>query len=271
MVKKTITADKCGKISKLTENKINDLTYSVLMKAFRQKDVKVNGKRVSQDVVVDVGDVIEIFYVPTVSVKHKTLYADDNVVVVYKKGGYESVSVYEGLLEEYPSAKFIHRLDTNTDGVMVFALNEIAERELLEGFKSHVFEKLYQATVKGVPKTKSAILDAYLVKDESRSRVKIFDNPVKNSVPIKTEYKLIKVLGDCSLLEVKLHTGKTHQIRAHLAYVGLPILGDGKYGDFDFNKKKGVVGQKLTAISLKFHFVKGSFLEYLDGKLFSIV
>jgi 23S rRNA pseudouridine955/2504/2580 synthase len=271
MVKKTITVDKCGKISKLAENKISDLTYSILMKAFRKKDVKVNGKRVSQDVVVDVGDVVEIFYVPTVNVKYKTLYVDANLVVIYKERGYESVSVYETLLAEYPTAKFIHRLDTNTDGVMVFAINERAEKELLEGFKSRAFEKIYQAKVKGFPKTKSAILCAYLVKDESQSHVKIFDNPVKNSVPIKTEYKLIKEEGDCSLLEVKLHTGKTHQIRAHLAHVGLPILGDGKYGDFEFNKKKGVERQMLTAVSIKFHFVKGSLLEYLDGKLFSIV
>ena len=98
--------------------------------------------------------------------------------------------------------------------------------------------------------------------------MKIYDRKVENSVTIITGYKVIEKLGETSVLDVTLFTGKTHQIRAHLAYIGHFIIGDGKYGDNSINKRLGVKNQQLTAYSLTLHFSKDSPLYYLDGKTF---
>ena len=265
---KSFIADKNRKITKLALYHIEDLSYSGLLKALRKKDVKVNGKRVNSDVTLEIGDVVEVYYTPTAAEKYIKIYADENVAVVYKKSGYLSQSVYDAIKLEYPTACFIHRLDRNTDGVMIFALNGRAEKCLLDGFKERTFDKIYHAVVKGVPKEKSAILTAYLSKDKDAATVTITDKKIDGSTQIKTGYKVLEDRGDTSLLEVTLYTGKTHQIRAHLAHIGHPIIGDGKYGDFSLNERLGVKTQMLTAYSLTLNFDKDSPLNYLDKKTF---
>lgn len=267
---KTFIADKNRKLSKLALENISDLSYSALCKALRKKDVKVNGKRISADLTLEIGDKVEIYYTPTVTDKFKVLFCDDNVLVIYKKNGFSSESVYDAVKEKYNDARFIHRLDRNTDGIMIFALNAMAERELLFGFKERTFDKKYRAFVKGVPEKKNAEITAYLLKDADSATVKIYDNHVNGSVLIKTGYRLLEKKDGNSLLEVTLFTGKTHQIRAHLAYIGHPIIGDGKYGDFALNKKLGVTGQMLTAAELTLHFNNDSPLYYLNDKKFTI-
>ena len=271
MIKKSFIANKNGKLSKLVEENIEQLSYSVFMRALRKKDVKVDGARTSCDQNVNAGQEITVFYAEQQKESlFDTVYKDENVLVVNKKDGVLSETLFEMVKEQNPDARFIHRLDRNTRGIIIFALNAKAEQPLLDGFKNRTFDKKYHALVKGVPHKKQDVVSAYLVKDEQTSTVKIYSNKIKGSVSIKTGYKVIAEYKDSSLLEVDLYTGKTHQIRAHLSFIGCPIVGDGKYGDFEFNRLKKAKSQELTAKSLTLRFDKDSALYYLNEKTFTV-
>lgn len=266
----SFVADKNRRLVKLALFNFENLSYSAMNKLLRNKDVKVNGKRVNKDVLLFSGDKVEIYYVPQKTEIFSCVYSDENVVVIDKKSGYSSEAVFESVKENYGEAYFIHRLDRNTSGLMIFARNPSAEAELINGFKKRNFDKYYIAEVKGVPKEKRAELSAYLFKDEKNSFVTVTDKKTAGSVPIKTAYELIESDGETSLLRVKLVTGKTHQIRAHLAHAGFPIVGDGKYGDNAFNKSRSEKTQRLKAVSLTLAFEPNETLFYLNGKTFSL-
>ena len=267
---KSFIADKPRKLSKSALDNLQDLTYTAFMRSLRKKDIKVNGKRVKDDLMLKEGDLVEVFYQPQQDLGYTVVYKDQNVLVVNKKQGVLSETVFENIKAEFNEARFIHRLDRNTRGIMIFALNEKSEQPLLDGFKDRTFDKKYHALVKGVPKKAQDELTAYLVKDKDAATVKIYANKVAGCVQIKTGYKILEKYSDSSLLEVNLLTGKTHQIRAHLAFIGCPIVGDGKYGDFEFNKEKNLKMQELTAKSLTLKFKEGSYLSYLNGKTFTV-
>lgn len=263
-------ANKKIKLSKAVLLYIEDLSYSACMKLLRNSDIKVNGKRVNKDVDVNLGDCVAVYCKVKERDKFDIVFADENVLVINKKSGYTSESVFKSLQAKYSEIKFIHRLDRNTSGIMIFALNSLTEKELLNGFKLRKFEKKYLATVYGVPKVDNAILTAYLKKDANASLVKIYDTKINGSVQIKTGYRILEKYEDSCLLEVTLYTGKTHQIRAHLAHIGYFILGDGKYGDNRINKEKHVNRQMLSAYSLTLHFEQNELLYYLNNKTFTV-
>ncbi len=251
-----------------------DISYNNLMKIFRKKDVLVNGIRFNKDIEVNENDIIRV-YVPIVSqsAKSKTIpviYQDSNIIIIDKPAGLETegdnsvISILQGM--GY-NAIAVHRLDRNTQGIMVFALNELAETELNTAFSDKRVQKIYRAEVLGFLNPPQNILTAYLFKDSEKSQVYISKTPQKGYLPIKTGYKVIKEKELTSLIDVYLYTGRTHQIRAHMAFIGHPIIGDGKYGDYQANKELKAKTQKLKAYSLSFDF-KGGVLSYLDKKTF---
>ncbi|MBR5191859.1 MAG: RluA family pseudouridine synthase [Clostridia bacterium] len=260
--------EKSTKLSRAVLENVKEISYSVIMKLLRKKDIKVNDKRVTEDIILLANDKVQVYYVAEKISHFTTIYQDQNVVVIDKKSGYTSEEIFNEIKGVFSTAFFIHRLDRNTSGLMVFALNEQAEKELLLAFKKHSLEKIYLAEVKGKMLKKQAVLQAYLLKHSQDSRVEIFNNKVNNSVKIITEYSVIEEKENTSVLQVKLHTGKTHQIRAHLAHIGNPIVGDGKYGDSTFNKLRKEKYQKLKAVKLTLKFSEESLLNYLNNKVF---
>ena len=262
------TAQKNAKISKILLKDYPEISYSAFMKLLRNKDIKVNGVRVKEDVELTIGDEVLVYFSAPEKFKFSVVFKDKNILVINKEKGVLSEEIFNDLTKEYPQIKFIHRLDRNTNGIMFFALTDIAEKELLKGFKNHLFDKRYIATVKGIMPKKECVYEAFLTKDASASFVKIYDKQIKGSAPIKTGVKVLDVKDETTRIEVKLYTGKTHQIRAHLAHLGYPILGDEKYGDSEFNKKYSLKKQQLSSYKTTLFFNEKSPLFYLNNKTF---
>lgn len=233
----------------------------------KNKDVKVNGARVNKNVLLHCGDEVVYYTSPKQEDKpsHLAVYEDEEVFIADKFSGVSS----EGLLCELCGrGEFyaVHRLDRNTQGLIVFAKTKAAEEELLTAFKERRVHKTYIALCANNFKRDGAVMTAYLKKDEKNSIVKIYDGEVKGAAKIITEYKVLERRGDIALVEINLHTGKTHQIRAHMAHIGCPVLGDEKYGDNTLNKKYKLTRQCLIAKRLTFGLTGA--LAYLNKKEF---
>ena len=234
----------------------------------REKDVRVNGEKIGRNVPLSAGDEVTYYTSPREEARpfYRAVYRDENILIADKYAGVNAEGLFCALHAEF-GARFIHRLDRNTSGLMAFALNAAAERELLAAFRERRAEKIYEALCFHPFAKQTEMLTAYLKKDEKAAHVRVFSRPCAGAERIRTEYAVGESFGEYSRVEIRLHSGKTHQIRAHMAFIGHPVVGDEKYGDEALNKKYHVSRQVLVAKRLSFRFSEGA-LAYLNGKVF---
>ncbi len=278
------------KLNNVLQKEFPALSLNTIYKALRKKDIRVNNVRINENITLHTGDIVKVFIadeflftdksnnaskVSCKSTDIPVIYEDSNILIVDKPSEIEVTG--DNSLTTVLSAKYgftiypCHRLDRNTTGLTLFAKNKQSEQILFDKFKNHEIEKHYICRVYGVPPKKHAILNDYLFKDNKKSMVYISNTHKKGYQNISTEYFVLSSnkSNNTSILEVILHTGRTHQIRAHLAYIGYPIIGDGKYGRNDINKQFKCKTQNLCSYKMRFNFTSDSQqLEYLSGKEF---
>lgn len=268
------------KLSKFILDSFPNLSLNIFFKALRQKDIKINGIRINKDCLINDGDEILVYIADSFLLPNFNLnifFEDENILIIDKPANLEVTgdeSLTSIIHSKYKSSPFLpmpcHRLDRNTTGLILFAKNQEALDILLNKFKNHEIKKFYKALVYGIPNVKSTKLESYLFKDNKKSLVYISDFFKKGYQKIITYYTVIKEFNNnTSLLDIQIETGKTHQIRAHLAHIGYPILGDGKYGINSINKSLGYKYQQLCSYKLIFNFATDAgILNYLNNKCF---
>lgn len=302
----TVTKNDAGqRLDKFLTKTYRNLPMSLLYKAIRKKDIRLNGKRCEAADRLKEGDQIYLFLPddaleiapPTYEFMHASrqldiVYEDEHVLLLNKKAGllvhpdnheYADTLIFRVQRYLYEKGEYnpadeqsfapalVNRIDRNTSGIVIAAKTAVALRVLNQKLKEREIEKYYLCIVHGkMPKAEDT-LEAYLEKNESQNRVYISDTQKQGARTIRTRYKVLEERGDLSLLEIHLLTGRTHQIRAHLASIGHPLLGDGKYGTNALNKGTGFNKQALCSYRLEFAFTSDAEeLNYLNGKEFAL-
>ena len=253
-------------LEKFLDNHLPELNKRLLKDLYKRRDIRINGARINKDTQLYKGDTVAVYIDESLltCLAFKIIFEDKNILVADKDSGINSEAVFFELSKER-EVYFLHRLDRNTKGLMLFAKTKKSEGILLKAFKERRVIKKYTALIYGTPKKRQAVLKAYLTKDEKNSLVKVSDTA--GGLEIETAYKILSSKGRTSLAEIELLTGRTHQIRAHMAYIGHFILGDGKYGNGKINKELGFKSQQLVASSLEFKKFAPP-LDYLFDKKF---
>lgn len=281
------------------------LPTTLLYKYIRLKRIKVDGKRAEINTRLQLGSLVEMyindeFFEPkspkydfmSASKVLDIVYEDENILLADKKQGllvHPDENEYNDTLiariqrylyekgEYDPEAEnsfrpaLANRIDRNTGGIVIAAKNAEALRILCDKIKTRELDKLYLCVVHGTPKKREDTLEGFLEKNENKNQVFIKNKKTEETKTIRTKYSVMASKNNLSLLKIELLTGRTHQIRAHLASIGHPLLGDGKYGVNQKDKALGFKYQALYSYKLKFNFTTdGGILEYLNGKTFTV-
>ena len=282
------------------------LPDSLLQKYIRLKRIKCNGKGAKRDTRLAAGDVLQLYindeffekpreensYLKVGTPKLNIVYEDENILLLDKKPGVlcHSAGVWDyntliANVQAYMAQKgewrpkeenafapaLCNRIDRNTGGIVIAAKNAEALRILNDKIRDREIEKYYLCAVQGRPRPPAGRLENYLFKDAKKNQVFVKNRPEPGAKTAVTEYRLITSKGKLSLVECRLLTGRTHQIRAQMAHAGWPLLGDGKYGSERFNKDFGEKGQALYSYRLEFTFpTDAGILNYLRGRQFRV-
>ena len=297
--------DSGQRLDKFIAKAVPDLPKSLMYKYIRTKRIKVNSKRAEISTKLLEGDKVDMYINDeffgdkeekydflTASKKLDIVYEDENIILLdkcvgllshpdeteyndtlitrvkrylYEKGEYNPKD------ENSFAPALVNRIDRNTGGIVIAAKNAESLRILNQKLKDREIEKYYLCVLHGCLDKKSDTLIGWMIKDEKKNKVRVYEKEVPGSKIMKTKYKVLDEKNGLTLAEVDLLTGRTHQIRAHFASIGHPLLGDGKYGTNALNKELGYKKQFLYSYKLIFNFTTDAgILEYLNGRCFTV-
>ena len=282
------------------------LPPALLQKYIRLKRIKVNGRGSKRDVRLETGDVIQLYindeffdkpneenlFLTVFKPQLNIVYEDENLLLADKRPGMsvhadetEKVNTLINHIQAYLYQKrewnpkwenafapaLCNRIDRNTGGMVIAAKNAETLRIINEKIRAHELEKSYLCITVGRPKRPEGKIEGFLLKDEAKEEVRFFHKPVPGGKTAVTLYRTLESRGGLSLVECRLLTGRTHQIRVSMAEIGCPLLGDGKYGKGDVNRRYHETRQALYSYKLRFDFpTDAGLLNYLKGQEFTV-
>lgn len=253
------------------------LSGFVLRDILKKRDVRRSGVRLSAEDTVRGGDVLEI-YAPDKYLRPavEVLFDDGRLMAALKPQGLPSLPDADGVgadtmqarLERiHAGVRLCHRLDAGTGGVMLAAVDDAVYEQAFAAFRDHSIDKRYAALLCARPPKDKMELRAWLVKDARRASVRVLNAPAPGAKPIVTQVRMLGAASDFWRVQLSPVTGRTHQLRAHMAHIGCPILGDDKYGDREINRRAGMA-QRLCLWCEEIGVPEGSPLKDYAGRAF---